>query len=413
MGVFRFFICLFLLLLSSASFSNENEINAGFAEITEAFGGTTISNNGTLFTFPYGAETWGGFANTNAGIYPIAFQEGGSIRFDGYVPSGGSVDVRFRLEYNPYPDIDPAHLTEIVTVTGDIQTEYQINIPPLSGITFSSLILYLETKDVPVNISSVGLYPIVLDNDNDGLMDYQDPDDDNDGVSDTEDAFPLDPLETVDTDNDGIGNNSDSDDDDDGVEDSLDVFPLNKYYTKDIDQDGMPDAFEDKYGLNKYAYSDASSDVDEDGLTALEEFYLETSPINSDTDDDTLPDGWEHENSKNPLVANYSFSSSLGETSTCALDDSGVVCWGGNSFGETGVPPLSNPKQISSGYVHTCAIDNSGMVCWGDNSFGKINVPALENPNEISLGEVIPVLLMILAWFVGVAIHLVKALCPR
>ena len=37
-----------------------------------------------------------------------------------------------------------------------------------------------------------------------------DTDDDNDGTPDTEDAFPLDPDESVDTDGDGIGNNADT-----------------------------------------------------------------------------------------------------------------------------------------------------------------------------------------------------------
>jgi len=64
------------------------------------------------------------------------------------------------------------------------------------------------------------------DNDADGLRDSCDPDDDNDGTPDGEDAFPLDPTESVDTDGDGIGNNRDSDDDNDGIDDVDDDFPL-------------------------------------------------------------------------------------------------------------------------------------------------------------------------------------------
>ena len=63
-----------------------------------------------------------------------------------------------------------------------------------------------------------------------------------------------------------------------------------------------------------------------DGLTALEEFNLGTSPTNDDTDRDTLPDGWEVENGRDPLVADYQIQ--VGEGLICALDDSGVVCWG-------------------------------------------------------------------------------------
>ena len=65
-----------------------------------------------------------------------------------------------------------------------------------------------------------------VDTDGDGEGDQIDDDDDNDGVLDGEDAFPLDPLETLDSDGDGIGNNTDSDDDNDSVPDTLDAFPL-------------------------------------------------------------------------------------------------------------------------------------------------------------------------------------------
>ncbi|WP_343859418.1 FG-GAP-like repeat-containing protein [Aliiglaciecola litoralis] len=49
---------------------------------------------------------------------------------------------------------------------------------------------------------------------------------DQDGVSNSEDAFPLDPAESVDTDSDRIGNNADTDDDNDGVLDGDDAYPL-------------------------------------------------------------------------------------------------------------------------------------------------------------------------------------------
>ena len=64
------------------------------------------------------------------------------------------------------------------------------------------------------------------DADGDGLADAIDSDDDNDGVPDAQDAFPLDPGESLDTDHDGIGNNADPDDDNDGVLDAQDSAPL-------------------------------------------------------------------------------------------------------------------------------------------------------------------------------------------
>ncbi|MGB2180510.1 MAG: hypothetical protein ACPHZD_06350, partial [Porticoccaceae bacterium] len=78
----------------------------GPAQFTEAFGQTTI--DGDVFTFPSGADDWGGFANMDLGLYPFVFSGGGSITFTAAVPSGGSADVRFRFEKNPHPDVDPA-----------------------------------------------------------------------------------------------------------------------------------------------------------------------------------------------------------------------------------------------------------------------------------------------------------------
>jgi chitinase len=81
-------------------------------------------------------------------------------------------------------------------------------------------------------------------------------DSDGDGVADSQDAFPLDPAETMDTDGDGIGNNADLDD----------------------DGDGMPDAWEIVNHLDPLV-DDANGDLDGDQLTNLEEYKGGTSPF--------------------------------------------------------------------------------------------------------------------------------------
>jgi len=81
-------------------------------------------------------------------------------------------------------------------------------------------------------------------------------DSDGDGVADSQDAFPLDPAETMDTDGDGIGNNADLDD----------------------DGDGMPDAWEIVNHLNPLV-DDANGDPDGDQLTNLEEYMGGTGPF--------------------------------------------------------------------------------------------------------------------------------------
>ncbi|HCG96374.1 MAG TPA: hypothetical protein DEX20_12215, partial [Halieaceae bacterium] len=77
-----------------------------------------------------------------------------------------------------------------------------------------------EETDPEILYGDVPVEDDTPDTDGDGLADPVDPDDDNDGVRDGDDAFPLDPAESVDTDGDGIGNNADTDDDNDGVADA-------------------------------------------------------------------------------------------------------------------------------------------------------------------------------------------------
>ena len=67
------------------------------ADFSEAFGGTTIGEDGS-FTFPTGAEPWAGFANMNTAMYPLSFSEAAHISFTASVPSGGSADIYFRFE---------------------------------------------------------------------------------------------------------------------------------------------------------------------------------------------------------------------------------------------------------------------------------------------------------------------------
>ena len=89
-----------------------------------------------------------------------------------------------------------------------------------------------------------------FDSDGDGLSDDLDPDDDNDGVVDDDDAFPLDPAESVDSDGDGVGDNADEfphdpaesrDSDGDGVGDNADAFPFDPAETADSDGDAVGD----------------------------------------------------------------------------------------------------------------------------------------------------------------------------
>ena len=148
----------------------------------------------------------------NTALYPITIAEDSVITFTGSVPAGGSADVRFRFEANPYPNTEPSFNTGTVTVSGAAEA----NAPAQGANTYSSFIMYLDTRDVGVSVTDIAINEAIT-----GPADS-----DNDGVSDDEDVFPNNPSESPDTDGDGIGNNADTDDDGDGVADAVDGDPL-------------------------------------------------------------------------------------------------------------------------------------------------------------------------------------------
>ena len=106
----------------------------------------------------------------------------------------------------------------------------------LSGFRTALQSVQENGEDDTIRLSQ-GPYVITADPDDDGDTEIDaddafplDPsesvDSDGDGVGDNVDAFPLDATESKDTDNDGVGNNEDNDDDGDGVLDPDDAFSL-------------------------------------------------------------------------------------------------------------------------------------------------------------------------------------------
>lgn len=95
--------------------------------------------------------------------------------------------------------------------------------------------------------------------------------------------------------------------------------------------------------------------------------------------------GWKGQLSVPTGLVNPTKLSVIGDNN-CVLDDAGVHCWGDNSSGQTDVPPLTHPVAVTAGGTHSCAIDDTGVVCWGENTNGQLNVPALNNPTAIGAG---------------------------
>jgi len=111
-------------------------------------------------------------------------------------------------------------ITENVTATGTVDNT-------VVGVYTISY----DVKDLANNAAITQLRHITVQDS--GLLDS-----DEDGVIDPQDAFPLDPSESIDTDGDGIGNNADKDDDNDLTLDGEDAFPLDPSESIDTDGDG-------------------------------------------------------------------------------------------------------------------------------------------------------------------------------
>ena len=140
---------------SSDDSSSEEATTTSYAPVySGTFSGTTVVDD--VYTFPAAADSWAGFANENADIYPLSFADGGTITFTASAASDAG--VKFRFERLPYPDVDPAFETDVVTVSGASATEYSVTIPARpAGETYSSALMYLTTRDVGVTITDISI----------------------------------------------------------------------------------------------------------------------------------------------------------------------------------------------------------------------------------------------------------------
>ena len=110
------------------------------------------------YQFPSSADRWAGFANSNQGIYPMTFPNGGSITFTA-ATDGVDIDVYIRLERLPYLNSDPSRVepsydASSITISGSDPNEYTIEIEPQGSNTYSSMIFYLLTRDQELTVLS-------------------------------------------------------------------------------------------------------------------------------------------------------------------------------------------------------------------------------------------------------------------
>jgi hypothetical protein len=131
-------------------------VESANADFSGSFGGAFVDATET-YTFPTGAEAWGGFANVNEALYPFTFGQGGEVRFTAALPDGvADTGVRFVFENAPYPDVNPNFSTATVTVSGTAEIEYKVEIPPQAAAqTYRSFLMYIVDQDQPVTIKNI------------------------------------------------------------------------------------------------------------------------------------------------------------------------------------------------------------------------------------------------------------------
>ena len=193
-----------------------------FAVMDGTFDGFIVE--GDTYEFPTGAADWAGVANTNAALYPMSFPNGGEVRFKaGTPPEGGSTQVYFKFEANPYPNNTPSFDTSTALVSGEM-ADYTLEIPAQDpDQEYNSFLMYIVERDQPVMVQNIE------------VVSFGPPDADDDGIPDSEDAFPNDPAASVDTDGDGM-----PDDWNEGVDDIL-ISESTLTLDDDDDNDGYTD----------------------------------------------------------------------------------------------------------------------------------------------------------------------------
>jgi alpha-tubulin suppressor-like RCC1 family protein len=83
-----------------------------------------------------------------------------------------------------------------------------------------------------------------------------------------------------------------------------------------------------------------------------------------------------------------------GDSHTCAVAGSTVLCWGQNSTGQLGtgmagsptarpasVSPALNAGLLGLGARHSCALDSGDLYCWGANEYQQVGVSGGTQPS--------------------------------
>jgi hypothetical protein len=155
-----------------------------------SFGGARLAGAEDKYIWPNDAEDWGGFNNSFSYQYPIELKDNSRLSFDAYIPSGQELDsaeINFVFEYQSYPDVNPSFSTTEIRIAGDSETNYSVPLPRKKIDTYSSLLMYVLTRNTEVSLRNVkisyiehGGHPIRVE-DSDGTILASPPPADSDG----------------------------------------------------------------------------------------------------------------------------------------------------------------------------------------------------------------------------------------
>ncbi|MCB1614690.1 MAG: FG-GAP repeat protein, partial [Pseudomonadales bacterium] len=206
---------------------------------------------------------------------------------------------------------------------------------------------------------------------------------DGDGAPNSNDQMPFDPAETADTDRDRIGNNADKDDDNDLIPDSRDPWPEQPTYPFDTGWLSTCVAADNGLQCESVVPGPELSGIRQLALGMNHACALEDSGIICWGGG--LSGQFDPGDLIGPAFLQVQKISSL-KNHVCGMTAAGIYCWGQNANGQLDYPAVSNPIDISAGAEHSCVIDDAGVTCWGLNDSGQLNVPVLQNPTRVAAG---------------------------
>ncbi len=117
------------------------------------FGNALYDNN--VYTFPTGAESWGGFAipnNIKANFPDTTIGDDNYISFD--YSTDTDVTIKFKFEYKGFPNTEPSFYTADISLTAGSGSK-NISLSTQGANTFNSFLLFIVDRDIPVTLTNI------------------------------------------------------------------------------------------------------------------------------------------------------------------------------------------------------------------------------------------------------------------